>query len=52
MVDGAYPSEGFCVGLSRQRWDDFRVRKQLSLGINFEQGNQAGARKVIPTGSG
>ena len=25
------------MGLSRQRWGDFGVRKQLFLGINFEQ---------------
>ena len=52
MVDEADPDKGFSVGLSRQRWSNLGVRKQLSLGINFEQDNPGRTRKVIPAGSG
>ena len=52
MVGEAYPDEGFCVGLSRQSWCDFGVRKQLFPGINLELDDPGGDRGVIPTGSG
>ncbi len=46
MMGEAYPDEGFCMGLSRQSWCDFGVRKQLSLGINFGQDNRGGTSKA------
>jgi len=50
-MEEAYQDEGFYVGLSKQRWGDFGVRKQLSLGTNFEQGKRGETGGVIPTGS-
>ena len=52
MVDEADPDKGFSVGLSRQRWGESRVRKQLFPGINLELDDPGGDLRVIPTGSG